>query len=192
MSDTVVPSQFYFNVSNLSGSEARGKMNYITRDSQKEQSKGREQVPAYNRAGRPMSDEEREQWLQTAEENDYVQRWQVSPPNGNDLSRDELRRETRRVIDDRTRDMNSSRVAYAVHTDQDGPNHAHVLITGNENELRMNRTDIEQTRTNAHERMTQNERYRQRRQEREQEQERERQQELENERQRGIENERGF
>ena len=170
---TVSPSEFYFNVNNLSGDEAQGKMNYITRDSGKEQAKGREQVPAYNRAGRPMSDEEQEQFIGHAENHDYVQRWQVSPPNGNDLSRDELRRETRRVVDDYTRDKSTSKVAYAVHTDQDGPNHAHVLIAGNENELRMDREDIDQTRTNAHERMTENERYRER-QEQEQDQQRDR------------------
>jgi hypothetical protein len=89
----------------------------------------------------------------------------VSPPNGNDLSRDELRKETRCVIDDYTRDKSTSRVGYAVHTDQDGPNHAHVLIAGNRHKLQMDREDIEQTRTNAHERMTENERYRQRQQE---------------------------
>lgn len=171
---SVSPSQFYFNVNNLDGDEARGKMNYISRDSTKEQTKGREQVPVNNRAGRPMSESEKEQFIEHAETHDYVQRWQVSPPNGDDLSRDELRRETRRVIDDRTRDMSSSRVAYAVHTDQDGPNHAHVLIAGNENELRMDRGDIEETRSNAHERMTANARYRQRRQENEQDQEQQR------------------
>lgn len=166
---TVAPSKFYFNVSNLSGGEARGKMNYISRDSAQEQDRGREQVPVYNRAGRPMTEFEREQFIERAENNDYVQRWQVSPPNGNDLSRDDLRRETRRVADDYTQGKNSSRVAYAVHTDQDGPNHAHVLITGHESEMRMGRDDINQTRTNAHERMTANERYRTRHREREQE-----------------------
>lgn len=107
-----------------------------------------------------MSDEEQEQVIEHAENHDYVQRWQVSPPNGNDLSRDELRRETRRVVDDYTRDKSTSKVAYAVHTDQDVPNHAHVLLAGNENELWMDREDIDQTRTNARERMTENERYR--------------------------------
>ena len=170
---TVSPSKFYFDVKNLSGSEARGKMNYISRDSEKEQAKGREQVPIHSRSGRGMSDTEREAWIEHAEKYDYFQRWQVSPPNGNDLSRDELRRETRRVIDDRTRDMSSSRVAYAVHTDQNGPSHSHVLVAGNESELRMDREDIEQTRTNAHQRMT--ERYRERqRQEQQQEQQRDR------------------
>lgn len=171
MSQTVGPSEFYFNVSNLSGDETQGKMNYISRDS--EQAKGREQVPVHNRAGRPMSEREREQFIEHAEGHDYCQRWQVSPPNGNDLSRDELRKETRRVVDDYARDKSTSRVAYAVHTDQDGPNHAHVLVAGNERELRMDREDIEQTRTNAHERMTANERYRQRRQEQQNERTRE-------------------
>lgn len=170
---TVAPSDFYFNVGNLSGSEARGKMNYISRDSENEQSKGREQVPVHNQAGRPMTESEREQFLEYAQQNDYVQRWQVSPPNGDDLSRDEVRRETRRVINDYTQDKPNARVAYAVHTDQDGPNHSHVLLTGNERELRMNREDIEQTRTNAHQRMTANERYRQRQKEQEQEQQQE-------------------
>lgn len=180
---TVSPSDFYFNVSNLSGSEAQGKMNYISREDEKEQAKGREEVPVNNRAGRPMSDEEKDQFVEHAEQHDYVQRWQVSPPNGDELSRDELRRETRRVVDDRTRDMGSSRVAYAVHTDQEGPNHAHVLIAGNERELRMNREEIDRTRTNAHERMTANDRYRDRG--------RESGKELANDRGDGIENGRG-
>lgn len=168
----VSASEFYFNVSNLDGDETRGKMNYISRDSEQEQAKGREQVSVHNRAGRPMSEREREQFIEHAESHDYCQRWQVSPPNGNDLSRDELRKETRRVVEDYTRDKSTSRVAYAVHTDQEGPNHAHVLVAGNERELRMDREDIEQTRTNAHERMTENERYRQRRREHRQENDR--------------------
>lgn len=100
---SVSPDEFYFNVANLDGDEAQGKMNYISRDSETEQAKGREQVPVHNRAGRPMSEREREQFIEHAEGHDYCQRWQVSPPNGNALSRDEIRRETRRVIDGRTR-----------------------------------------------------------------------------------------
>lgn len=174
---TVSPSQFYFNVSNLDGGEARGKLRYISREDENEQAKGREQVPVHNRAGRPMDEDEKEAFLEHAEKHDYCQRWQISPPNGDDLSRDEIRRETRRVVDDRTRDMGSSRVAFSVHTDQESPNHAHVLVAGNESELRMNRADIDRTRTNAHERMTANERYR------------DRQQENENDNEQGQENE---
>lgn len=171
----VSPSSFYFNVSNMSGDEARGKLQYISREDEKEQEKGREQVPVNNRAGRPMDEDEKERFVEHAEKHDYCQRWQISPPNGDDLSRDEIRRETRRVVDDRTRDMSSSRVAFSVHTDQESPNHAHVLIAGNESELRMNRADIDRTRTNAHERMTANERYRDRQQDDENEQDKEQQ-----------------
>lgn len=58
----------YFNVSNLDGDDAPGKMNYISWDSKKEQANGREQVPVHNRAGRPISDDEREQFLEQREE----------------------------------------------------------------------------------------------------------------------------
>lgn len=167
----VGPDRFYFNVRNLSGSETRGKMQYISRD---DPDIGREQVPVYNRAGREMTDREKEKFVEKAERHDYCQRWQISPPNGRDLTPEDVRRETKRVAHDYTRDKRSSKVAYAVHPGNDGRTHSHVLIAGEESELRMTKKnrDIEKTRTHAHQRMTKNERYRERDREQEREQER--------------------
>lgn len=176
--------QFYFNVRNMSGSETSGKMNYISRE---DPDIGREEVPVYNRAGRPMSDREKEQFIEKAERHGYCQRWQLSPPNGMDLEPEDVRRETKRVAHDYTRDKRSSKVAYAVHPGEDGRTHAHVLIAGEESELRMQRDDINQTRENAHQRMTANERYRERQREREQKRRREQQRQREQERERGNE-----
>lgn len=176
--------QFYFNVRNMSGSEARGKMEYISRE---DPDIGKEQVPVYGRSGRPMSEQEKEEFCRAAEKHGYVQRWQISPPNGKDLEPEDVRRETKRVAHDYTRDKRSSKVAYAVHPGEDGRTHSHVLIAGEESELRMTKEnrDIERTRTNAHERMTANERYRERQREREQKRRREQQREQERGNERG-------
>lgn len=157
--------EFYFNVDNLEGGAVRGKMQYISRE---DPDIGREEVPVHNRAGRPMTEREKEEFIEKAEGHDYCQRWHICPPNGEELDVDEVRTETRRVAHDATRDARSSSIAYAVHPGEDGRTHAHVLVAGDEPELRMDRGDIAETRDNAHERMTA--RHREQQQEREQEQ----------------------
>lgn len=179
---SVGPDDFYFNVRNMSGSETRGKMQYIERD-------GQEQVEVRDRAGRAMTETEKERFIQKAERHDYCQRWQITPPNGNDLSREELQKETRRVANGYTADKRTSSVAYAVHENSER-NNVHVLIAGEESELRMNRDDIKQTRTRSHEHMTEKYRERKRQQEREQkrrkQKQRERQQQQQQRSSRGI------
>lgn len=91
---TVAPSEYYFNVENLDGAAANGKLQYISRD---DPDIGKDRVPVYNRVGQEISDREKKEFLQKAECHDYVQRWQFSPPNGKDLDPDDIRRETRRV-----------------------------------------------------------------------------------------------
>lgn len=175
------PDEFYFNVRNLGGDDVRGKMQYISRD---DPDLGREEVPVYNRAGRPMTDREKAQFIAKAERHDYCQRWQVCPPNGEELDTEAVRLETRRVAHDYTRDKRSSSVAYAVHPGTDGRTHAHVLVAGEESELRMDGQDIERTRTIANKRMT--ERQREREREYDLEVDRARDQELDRDRDRGL------
>lgn len=178
----VSPSEFYFRVNNSSGDEAAGRMRYITRSDEQEQAKGRKEVPARGRSGFELTEREREKFVEAAERHDYVQRWHVSPPPDAEATAEDLRRETASLAHERTKDVPTSRVAYAVHDDQSTP-HAHVLITGPHDELRMDREDIAETRTKAHERLG---RGRQRNRSRHRETEQEREHEQQQERGRGV------
>jgi Relaxase/Mobilisation nuclease domain len=144
---------------------------------------GREgDTPVHDRAGRPMSDERKEQFVEKSERHQFERHMIISPENGNDLSNDELGRETRRTMEQFTKGRPTATYAYSVHRDTEHP-HAHVAMTGEKTDLYMDKSDIEETREHANERMVERERYRNRRQENERQQERESQEQaLEDER----------
>ncbi|KYH23777.1 hypothetical protein HAPAU_38560 [Halalkalicoccus paucihalophilus] len=146
---------------------------------------GREgDTPVCDRADRPMSDERKEQFVEKSERHQFERHMIISPENGNDLSNDELGRETRKTMEQFTKGRPTATYAYSVHRDTEHP-HAHVAMTGEKTDLYMDKGDIEETREHANERMVERSRYRNRRQEQERENERKNQeQELEDERRR--------
>lgn len=149
-------------------------MNYISREGD---------TPVRGRDGRPMSDAEKDRFIARSERHEFERHMIIAPENGNQLSNEELGRETRRTMNDFTEGRPSATYAYTVHDDTEHK-HAHVAVTGEKTDLYMDREDIEQVRENANERMVENERYRHRQQEQEQQREQERKQALEAERKR--------
>lgn len=149
-------------------------MNYISREGE---------TPVRGRSGRPMSEAEKDRFIARSERHQFERHMIIAPQNGNDLSNEELGRETRRTMDDFTEGRPSATYAYTVHDDTEHK-HAHVAVTGEKTDLYMDRDDIENVRENANERMVENERYQQRK--REQQREQQRQQQLESELKEGL------
>lgn len=115
---------------------------------------GREgDTPVYDRAGRPMSEEQKEQFIEKSERHEFERHMIISPENGNDLSNDELGRETRKTMEQFTKGRPTATYAYSVHRDTD---HPHVHRRGNG--LYMDGEDIENVREQANERMVERER----------------------------------
>lgn len=155
---------------------------------------GREgDTPVHDRAGRPMSAEKKERFIEKSERHEFERHMILSPENGTDLSNDELGRETRRTMEQFTKGRPTATYAYTVHRDTDHP-HAHVAMTGEKTDLYMDKGDIENVRERANERMVERERYKHRRKEKERQNERERrerEQEKQLEKERERANERG-
>lgn len=156
-------------------SGARDLMDYISREGD---------TPVYSRSGREMTESEREQFITKSERHQFERHMIISPENGEQLSNDELARETRRTMEDFTKDRPSATFAYTVHRDTEHP-HAHVAMTGEKTDLYMDKHDIDTVRENANERMVENDRYKHRSKDKDRErQQQERQQALEDERKR--------
>lgn len=159
---------------NYRDSGADDLVNYIGREGD---------TPVLDRAGRPMSNKQKERFVEKSERHQFERHVIISPENGNDLSNDELGKETRRTMEQFTKDRPTVTYAYSVHRDTEHP-HTHVAMTGEKTDLYMDRGDVENVRETANERMVERERYKHRRQEKEHANERdqrEREQELEDE-----------
>lgn len=157
-------------------------MNYIGREGD---------TPVYDRAGRPMSDEKKERFVEKSENHQFNRHMIISPENGTDLTNDELGRETRRTLEEFTKRRPTATYAYTVHRDTEHP-HAHVAMTGEKTDLYMDKGDVENVRETANKRMVERDRYKHRARENERQRERERreqEQHLEDEQDRA--NERG-
>lgn len=62
---------------------------------------GREgDTPVYDRAGRPMDDEQKDRFIAKSERHEFERHMIISPENGNDLSNDEFGKETRRTMEE--------------------------------------------------------------------------------------------
>lgn len=87
-----------------------------------------------DRSGRPMSDERKEQFVEKSERHQFERHMIISPENGDDLSNGELGRETRRTMEQFTKDRPTATYAYSVHRDTEHP-HVHVAATGEKTDL---------------------------------------------------------
>lgn len=86
---------------------------------------GREgDTPVYDRAGRPMDDEQKDRFIAKSERHEFERHMIISPENGNDLSNDEFGKETRRTMEEFAKGRPSATYAYTVHRDTEHP-HAH-------------------------------------------------------------------
>lgn len=142
-------------------------MNYISREGD---------TPVYDRSGQEMSNQRKQRFIEKSEQHQFERHMIISPENGDQLSNDELARETRRTMEDFAKDRPSTTFAYTVHRDTEHL-HAHVAMTGEKTDLYMDKQDIDAVRENANERMVENDRYKHRSQENDRDRQHEREQE---------------
>ena len=102
-----------------------------------------------NAAGRRLADREIESFVGQSERHQFERGMTISPDPSANVSRADLKRATERCLRDFMADRRSVSAVYAVHEpDQDvSVRHAHVALTGDENELYLDRTDLERQRT---------------------------------------------
>ena len=126
----------------------------------------REETPLRSAHGQPLSEGEREAFIQKSERHQFVRDVIVSPENGQDLSARELAQGVRSTMNDFLEDRPTASYVYALHQDTEHP-HAHVALTGERRDLFMDREDIEHVREHANEQLV--ERYHHRSQDHRQE-----------------------
>ena len=102
-----------------------------------------------NAAGRRLADREIESFVGQSERHQFERGMTISPDPAANVSRTDLQRATERHLRDFMADRRSVSAVYTVHEpDQDvSVRHAHVALTGDENELYLDRTDLERQRT---------------------------------------------
>ena len=102
-----------------------------------------------NAAGRRLADREIESFVGQSERHQFERGMTISPDPSANVSRADLQRATERHLRDFMADRRSVSAVYAVHEpDRDvSVRHAHIALTGDENELYLNRTDLERQRT---------------------------------------------
>ena len=102
-----------------------------------------------NAAGRRLADREIESFVGQSECHQFERGMTISPDPSANVSRADLKRATERYLRDFMADRRSVSAVYTVHEpDQDvSVRHAHVALTGDENELYLDRTDLERQRT---------------------------------------------
>ena len=111
-----------------------------------------EETPLRSAHGQPLSDPEREAFIEKSRKHEFVRDMIVSPENGRDLSARELSQGVRSTMNDFLEDRPTASYIYALHEDTDNP-HAHVALTGERRDLYMNREDIGQVRDHANEQL---------------------------------------
>jgi hypothetical protein len=112
----------------------------------------REETPLRSAHGQPLSDPEREAFIEKSRKHEFVRDMIVSPENGQDLSARELSQGVRSTMNDFLEDRPTASYIYALHEDTEHP-HAHVALTGERRDLYMNREDIDQVRDHANEQL---------------------------------------
>ena len=102
-----------------------------------------------NAAGRRLADREIESFVSQSERHQFERGMTISPDPSANVSRADLQRATERHLRDFMADRRSVSAVYAVHEpDRDvSVRHAHIALTGDENELYLDRTDLERQRT---------------------------------------------
>lgn len=116
---------------------------YMRRDNEKA-------VELRDKAGRALSQEEVEQFVDKSAAYGFQRHIILSPDPAADYSGRELDRHTRATMREWRADRPSANYLYAVHREVENP-HAHVAATGKERDLRMDKADITQLRERARE-----------------------------------------
>ena len=122
-------------------------VDYIQRDRSRDSV---ESVPVQNRAGRELSEAEVDQFINKSRDLDFQRHMIVSPDPSGQYTPEEVSANTRELLDREFGERPTTNYVYAVHRDTEFP-HAHVAVTGQESELRMDREDIDRLRERASE-----------------------------------------
>ncbi|KZX49730.1 relaxase/mobilization nuclease domain-containing protein [Haloarcula sp. K1] len=120
-------------------------VDYIRRD--RDQDAGAT-VDLRNPAGRELSDSEVNRFVDKSREFGFQRHLIVSPDPTGEYSPEEVRDNTRDVMNQEFARQPTTDYVYAVHQNTDFP-HAHVAATGKQSELEMGREDIRQMREQA-------------------------------------------
>jgi hypothetical protein len=112
-----------------------------------------------NRQGQPLSEEQRERFIEKSEEYEFNRLITLSPENGTELSDEELSLSTRRTMSGFVEDRPSADYVYAIHRDTEH-DHTMVALTGTREDLYMDREDCTQLREQAQEQFLERGRHR--------------------------------
>lgn len=114
-----------------------------------------------DRAGRELSVGEQADFVAQSEDREFEREMIISPEEGEELTERELELRTRQTMREFCEDRPSARYVYAVHDDSDHV-HSHVVLTGEREDLYMDRGDIRRVRERANDRFRNAERAEQR------------------------------
>ena len=154
----------------------------------KEQEQGRDRLR--DSSGQPLSDTEKKGLIAASEHYDFERQLTFSP-GGDSMDREQLDRAGRNALRDWAEGRPTARYAYAVQTDRENY-HVQAVAVGSKSDLRMDREDLAQTRSQATERFQEQEQERERTRNRDRERpedvdhDRDHEQEHEQDRDRGM------
>jgi hypothetical protein len=142
-----------------------------------------------NRRGERMSERETERFIERSEDYGHERQIILSPERGDELSTEQLSLSARKSMREFCRERPSTDYCYAVHRDTEHP-HVQVAVTGEKQDLWIERDELKQRRREARQHFREPERERERERTRAQERERDREQERTRAREQGQERER--
>lgn len=127
-----------------------------------------QRVPLRNPTGREMSDSEVSDFIGQSRQFGFERHYIVSPNPEAGYTAQEVSENTRQLMRDELLEKPTANYLYAVHDDS-CYTHAHVAATGREEELRMDRREIQRLRSRARSQFREEERLKERDVDREQE-----------------------
>lgn len=92
--------------------------------------------PVRDRTGRAQSSARTEAFLSKTENKQYVEHWVFSPKNADELSNENISIAVRNTMREHLKDGKRATYCYSVHDDVENT-HAHIALTGKENDLMM-------------------------------------------------------
>ena len=134
---------------------------------------GRDDHQLHNRRGEPLTDTEREQFIERSREYEYERQIIISPEHADELSTEQLSLGTRRSMREFCRDRPSADYVYAVHQDTEHP-HTQIAVTGQKSDLWTDQDDLNRLKERAREQFREPQRTRTRERHRSHKPERER------------------
>lgn len=142
---------------------------------------GRDDHQLRNRRGEPLSDTEREQFIERSRQYEYERQIIISPEHADELSTEQLSVGARRSMREFCQDRPSADYVYAVHQDTEHP-HAQIAVTGQKSDLWTDQDDLNRLKERAREQFREPQRTRTRERHKQRQQDRQRSHDSERER----------